>query len=134
MKTVSGNDIRIENGKEKVLTDAATVTGIDNAVNNAFRLTLGGNRTMDIPTNARTSNKITFTIQQATGPFTLAWTTGAAGYAFANSSSPASGGVKQADFDALLAATPSGSIMQVGFQFDSGINRWVCNSLAGYWL
>lgn len=54
------------------LTDAATIA-TDASLNNSFRVTLGGNRTLGNPTNALDGQSLTWEIiQDATGSRTLA--------------------------------------------------------------
>jgi hypothetical protein len=55
------------------LTDAATIA-VNASLGNVFSVTLGGNRTMGLPTNSATGQRITFVItQDGTGGRTLAW-------------------------------------------------------------
>ena len=132
MLSTSGDTFRLDNGNIKTLADAATITGIDAALNNSFQVTLLGNRTMDKPSNARDGEKITFRIEQGTGaPHTLAFDAGANGYRFANATSPQ--GVKLADFTALLAATPLNSYVRIGFEFHEADSFWDAVALAGFW-
>ena len=61
------------------LTDAATIA-VDASAGNDFRVTLGGSRTMGLPSNPADGQKITFQVTQGTGgPYTLSW---ASGYSF----------------------------------------------------
>jgi hypothetical protein len=62
------------------LTDAATIA-VDSSRSNHFYVSLGGNRTMGVPTNATTGQRITFAIyQDGTGGRTLAFSTSPGGY------------------------------------------------------
>ena len=132
MLSQSGQTIRHDNGNIITLTDAATITGIDTAVNNSFQVVLGGNRTMDKPSNARDGEKITFRIEQdGTAGRTLVFDSGANGYRFAAVASPQ--GVKLADFNTLLAATPANSYVRIGFEFHEADGFWDCVALAGFW-
>ena len=132
MLTQSGNTLRIDNANLIALTDAATIVGVNAGIDTEFTVTLGGNRTMAIPTNPVNGEKITFLIaQDATGGRTLTWTGGAGGYRFANAASPQ--GVKLADFNGLLAACPVSSSIRVGFEYFTTTNTWDCVALAGYW-
>jgi hypothetical protein len=55
------------------LVDAATIA-VDASLGNICSVTLGGNRTMGLPTNASTGQRMTFIItQDGTGGRTLAW-------------------------------------------------------------
>lgn len=59
----------------KVLLDAATITGLDASENDMFKVTLGGNRTVALPTNGRIGQVIRiFVIQDNSGSRTLTWT------------------------------------------------------------
>lgn len=133
MASISGGStLRVDNANYKLLSDAATISGIDAALNTIFEVTLGGNRTMAAPTNPVNGEKITFLIRQdGVGGRTLTWTSGAAAYRFANAASPQ--GVKLTDFNTLLAAAPASGLIRVGFEYGSTDNRWDCVALAGYW-
>lgn len=132
MLTEDGDTFRIDNANPTTLTDAATITGIDAAVNTAFSVVIEGNRTLDKPSNPRDAEKIIFLIEQgAGGPYTLTFDAGADGYRFCNAASPQ--GPKLADFDGLLAATPVGSYLRVGFIYEEVDGFWDCVALSGYW-
>jgi hypothetical protein len=71
-------DQRIASGVE-VLTDAATIA-VNASLGNHFRVTLGGNRTLGVPTNLVDGQRFTIEfIQDGTGSRTLTHTTGVAG-------------------------------------------------------
>ena len=134
MLSTSGNTLRIDNKNIKTLTDAATITGVDVTVNNAFQVTLGGNRTMDKPsgTPIQDGEVITFRIEQGAGaPHTLVFDTGANGYRFANAASP--NGTTLTQFNNLLAATPLNSYLRIGFEFHEADGFWDAVALAGFW-
>lgn len=132
MLTQSGQTVRIDNANLIALVDAATIVGVNAGIDTEFTVTLGGNRTMAIPTNPVNGEKITFLVSQdGTGGRTLTWTGGAGGYRFANAASPQ--GVKVADFNSLLAACPINGSIRVGFEFYTTSNTWDCVALAGYW-
>lgn len=72
--TIAGSR-RVSSGVS-VLTDGATIA-LDASLGNHFRVTLGGNRTLGVPTNPIDGQKITIEIiQDATGSRTLTLTTG----------------------------------------------------------
>jgi hypothetical protein len=133
MATVpSANTVALDNANRKALVDAANIGGVDASLNTLFEVTLGGNRTMDAPTNPTDGEKITFLIRQdGVGGRTLTWTGGAGGYRFANAASPQ--GVKLTDFNTLLAAAPASALVRIGFEYNLADNRWDCVALAGYW-
>ena len=57
----------------RTLTDAATIA-VDASLGDIFQVTLGGNRTIGVPTNPSTGQRITFVIDQdARGSRTLTW-------------------------------------------------------------
>lgn len=67
-------------GPEIVLTDAATITGMDCSLSDAFKVTLGGNRTLGKPTNMVVGQTVKLkVVQDATGSRTLARGTGVYG-------------------------------------------------------
>jgi len=71
------------------LTDASTIV-VDASLGNTFRVTLGGNRTMGVPTNATDGQIITLELlQDATGSRTVTWTSGSGGFVFDTVSAPA---------------------------------------------
>jgi hypothetical protein len=135
MLTQSGGTFNWDNGNTKALTDAATITGIDVSVNNAFEVTLnvvGATRAMGAPTNLpagtrKNGSKITFAIRQdGTGGRAVTWTSGAGGYLFAVGLGPTA-----SDLSTLLANCPINGVVLVGFQYHTGLNRWLCCALAG---
>lgn len=59
----------------KVLTDAATISGLDCSEADMFQVTLGGNRTLSLPTSANVGQEIwIWVIQDSTGSRTLTMT------------------------------------------------------------
>lgn len=136
MLTQAAGVFNIDNGNQKELTDAASIVGSDVSVNNAFRVTIAATgHSVAIPSNLPAGNrargeKITYNIRTSGGTgYTLAWAGGAGGFLFAVNLGPT-----QSDFDNLLAATPDGGIVCVGWQYDHLINRWMCVALAGYFI
>lgn len=131
MLTTTGNVFRIDNSNPISLTDAPTITGIDGSLANYFRVTLGGNRTMDKPINLRDGQSFIFEIEQGVGaPHTLVFDSGANGYRFAAIASPQ--GVKLADWNALLAATPLNSYARIGFIFKESAGFSDAVAIAGF--
>lgn len=127
-----GNTVRIDNANVVALTDAALIVGVTADIKTEFSVTLGGNRTVGIPTGPVNAEKITFLItQDVVGGRTAAWTGGAGGYRFANAASAQ--GVKLADFNNLLASCPASGSVRVGFEYFTTSNTWDCVALAGYW-
>lgn len=64
-------------GPEYVLTDAATISGMDCSISDLFKVTLGGNRTLAVPTNMRVGQTVRLkVVQDGTGSRTLANGTG----------------------------------------------------------
>lgn len=94
------------------LTDAATIA-VDAALSNTFFVTLGGNRTLGIPTNAADGETMNiYVTQDGTGTRTLTPTTGAGGYA------------KGTGQD-WTASTAIGAVDLWSFQYNSRLARWV---------
>jgi hypothetical protein len=94
------------------LTDAATIL-VNARKGNVFRVTLGGNRTMGVPSNPQDGQTITFELtQDGTGSRTVTWTSGSGGYSFGVGSAPA------------LSAT-AGALDIVAFRYNSVKNRWL---------
>lgn len=132
MASIAGAALRIDNANYKLLADGANIGGIDASLNTIFEVTLGGNRSMDAPSNPQNGEKITFLIRQdGTGGRTLTWTAGAGAYRFANAASPQ--GVRVADFNTLLAAAPASGLIRIGFEYTATDDRWDAVALAGYW-
>jgi len=96
------------------LTDAATIA-VDASLGNDFRVTLGGNRTMGVPSNVRDGQKITFQVtQDGTGNRTLTWPTGSSGdYSFGSGSAP-------------TLSTTAGDTDLIGFVYNAAKARWLC--------
>lgn len=64
------------------LTDASTIV-VDASLGNLYRVTLGGNRTMGVPSTPSDGQSITFeVVQDGTGSRTLTWSSATGGYAF----------------------------------------------------
>lgn len=99
--------------KVVALTDAATIA-VDASLGNDFRVTLGGNRTMGVPSNPVDGEKVTFQVtQDGTGSRTLTWPTGSSGnYAFGSGTAPA-------------LSTAAGALDVVAFVYNSAKARWL---------
>lgn len=92
------------------LTDAATIV-VDASLGNLFRVTLGGNRTMGVPSTPSDGQEILFEIvQDGTGGRTVTWTSGAGGYAF--------------DLPTPLLSTTAGSRDFIQFVYNAAAARW----------
>ena len=93
------------------LTDAATI-GVNAALGNHFRVTLGGSRTLGTPTNPTDGQKIMFeVIQDGTGARTLAYS---AAYAFST-------GIPQPTL-----TTTANKRDFIGFVYNSTASLWYC--------
>lgn len=135
MLATTTSPIEIENGNPKTLTDAASVVGIDSDLNNVFKLTATANRTISQPTNKTTQRKITFVLINGSGVTgqTHTFATGAAGdYLFANAAVGSAGAVTLAQYQALAALVPAGNAIEIGFEYNTDLDRWLCVALAGW--
>jgi hypothetical protein len=71
--SIFGPTTRFAHNNVATLTDAATIA-VDASLSNIFTVTLGGNRTMGLPTNSEKGQRITFIIvQDGVGGRTLGW-------------------------------------------------------------
>lgn len=94
------------------LTDAATIT-VDASLGNHFRVTLGGNRTMGVPSNPVDGQRIVFeVIQDGTGSRTLTWSSSTGGYAWGT------------DVPSPTLTTTASKRDFVGFIYNSTANLW----------
>lgn len=94
------------------LTDATTIA-VDASQGNHFRVTLAGNRTLGAPSNPANGQKITVeVIQDATGSRTLAYASGAGGYAWGT------------DIPAPTLTTTASKRDFLGFMYNSTANLW----------
>lgn len=92
------------------LTDAATIA-VDASLGNDFRVTLGGNRSIEAPANAANGQQIIFQVTQGSGaPFTVTWGTG---YAFSDAMP-----------QPTLSATP-GQTDLLGFTYNATKGTWL---------
>lgn len=100
------------------LTDGANIS-TNAALGNVFKVTLGGNRTMDNPTNPVTGQKIVYRIKQdGTGNRTITW-----GSAFRF-------GV---DVVSVVLSVTALKTDYIGFIYNSDDTKWDCIALArGY--
>jgi hypothetical protein len=93
-----------------VLTDGATVN-IDASLNDAFRLTLGGSRTLANPTNLRDGQQLFIRIKQGgTGSYTITW---GSKYTFAGGTEP-------------TLSTAVGAVDVLACQYDATDDTLVC--------
>lgn len=94
------------------LTDAATIA-VSAAAGNYFCVTLGGNRTMGVPSGPADGQTVIFEIiQDNAGSRTLTWTSGAGGYAFGGSTAP-------------VLSTAAGATDLAAFSYSLRKNRWL---------
>jgi len=93
------------------LSDGANIA-TDASLGNIFTVTLGGNRTMDNPTNAVDGQKIIYKIKQdATGSRTITW-----GSNFRGST----------DVALPTLTTTANYVDYIGFIYDSSVTKWNC--------
>lgn len=92
------------------LTDGTTIA-LDAAAGTVFKVTATASRTILAPTNASDGKRITIVHATTGGPWTLALTTGAAGFAFGTTIT-------------ALSATTSGLTDYIEALYDLTANRW----------
>jgi len=92
------------------LTDGTTIA-LDASLGSVFKVTATASRTILAPTNATHGQRITIVHATTGGPWTLALTSGAAGFAFGTTIT-------------ALSATTSGLTDYIDCIFDSTANRW----------
>jgi hypothetical protein len=129
-------DFELDNGNVKVLTDAATIVGIDAVINNSFYVETAAARTFAVPTGAvKDGDKITITIKKTYAGSTHHTFSGAAnGYDFASTLITLPGsGPRVAWFNDLFDAMLNGQWIKIGFEWISAYNFWVAVALAGPW-
>lgn len=99
------------------LTDATTIA-TDAATSSHFRVTLGGNRTLGVPTNPIDGQRVLWELtQDATGGRVLTLASGAGGFAVG------------ADGPVVLSTTP-GARDFLGAVYSAALNRWLVLALA----
>lgn len=99
------------------LADAATIA-TDTATGDHFRVTLGGNRTLGVPTNPADGRKVLWElIQDATGGRVLTLATGTGGFAVG------------ADGPVVLSTAP-GARDFLGAIYSAALSRWLVLALA----
>jgi len=97
-------------GTPVALTDAATIA-VDASLGNLFRVTLGGNRTMGVPSTPSDGQQIMLEItQDGTGGRTITWPSSTGGYAF--------------DVSPPILTTAPGGRDYLRFVYDLGSARW----------
>lgn len=100
--------------KMVTLVDAPTIS-VNAAAGSEFNVTLGGNRTLENPTNPTDGKKIVFRVKQdATGGRTLTLDTA---YQFGT------------DITALNLSTSPNATDYIGFIYDASISKWCLVSL-----
>jgi len=136
MAVAAGATLRIDNGNAKVLTDAASIVGMDVDLNQSFRVTIDGARSFAIPTVSilaapKDGEKITVTIEKTNAGDTVTWTSGAGGFMFANSAS--SFAVTLAQFNSAFAECLAGCLLKVAWEYDADFERWLAVGLASFY-
>lgn len=97
-------------GTPVALTDAATIA-VDASLGNLFRVTLGGNRTMGVPSTPSDGQRILFElIQDGTGSRTITWSSSTGGYAF--------------DTPTPVLNTTAGARDFIAFVYNATANKW----------
>lgn len=92
------------------LTDAATIV-VDASLGNLFRVTLGGNRTMGVPSTPSDGQQVLFEIiQDGTGSRTITWASSTGGYAF--------------DVPTPILNTTAGARDFIQFVYNTAANKW----------
>lgn len=92
------------------LTDASTIV-VDASLGNLFRVTLGGNRTMGVPSTPSDGQQILFElIQDGTGSRTVTWSSSTGGFAF--------------DVPTPVLNTTAGARDFVEFVYNATANKW----------
>lgn len=100
------------------LTDAATIS-MDASAGTHFRVTLGGNRTLGVPSNPVDGQRIVLeVVQDSTGSRTLAFASGAGGFAFGT------------DLTGVTLTMAPGKRDLVGCVYSGSAARWLVNSLS----
>jgi hypothetical protein len=96
------------------LADAAP-TAVNAALGNYFTWLLGASRTLSAPSNPTSGQYIELQIQQPAsgGPYTVTWTSGAAGYSFGTDGAP-------------VLSTAASAVDQVGFRYSALLGKWCC--------
>jgi hypothetical protein len=100
------------------LTDAATVL-VNAKAGNDFRVQLGGNRTIGVPSNPVDGMRITIHVQQpgAGGPFTPTFAGGAGGYTFGSTGAPS-------------WSTAASAVDITAWLYRADLNKWCYNGTA----
>lgn len=99
------------------LTDGATIA-VDASLGNLFVVTLGGNRTMGVPSTPSDGQRVMFEIiQDGTGSRTVTWSSSTGGYAF--------------DVPTPVLQTDPGSRNFLEFVYDLATNKWRYASAPG---
>lgn len=94
------------------LVDAPTVA-TDASLGNGFRVTLGGNRILGVPTNPSDGQMVIYEIKQdGFGNRTLALASGAGGFRFGT------------DLTSITLSTTAGAVDLLGVRFNATANRW----------
>jgi len=116
------------------LYDDYTVSGINGSYwQESYNIVATAARTFAAPIGGpEDGNRIRILITNSGGAWVHTFTGGAGGFAFANSSTTA--GVTLAQHDTLAALVTDGKVYEVGFEYHSGVDRYLCNALAGFWL
>jgi hypothetical protein len=108
------------------LTDAATIATalLSSQMNQEFQVTLGGNRTMGVPTNPTDGQVYVYRLKNDTGARTVTWTTGAGGFLF---------GLSIPLVNVVLGTGGANSYDYIAWKYNAALNRHVCvGALLGY--
>lgn len=113
-RTLAQVNYDLNGGNVQVLTDGATIN-TDVSLGDHFRVTLGGNRTLGIPTNAKDGQRVIWEfIQDGTGSRTITLTTGSTG-AF----------LYGTDIPSIALTTTASKRDLMGAIYNSSLARWL---------
>lgn len=113
-RTLAQVSYDLNGGNVQVLTDGATIN-TDVSLGDHFRVTLGGNRTLGIPTNPKDGQRVIWEfIQDGTGSRTITLTTGSAGAFLYGTDIPSIGLTTTASKRDLMGAI-----------YNSSLSRWL---------
>jgi len=100
------------------LTDAATIA-LDASLGSYYTVTLGGNRTLGAPSNARDGMQLRLdVVQDGTGSRTLAYASSTGGYKFGST------------YASPTLSTAAGAVDVLYFSYNAGATKWRCTNIA----
>lgn len=109
--TIASNWEEVE--RVYALTDGATIN-TNAALGEVFDVTLGGNRTMAVPTNPVNGKRIAYRLtQDGTGSRTITWTGGTGGFTFTANTPP-------------TLTTTADAMDAIQFRYRAAVARWDC--------